>query len=231
MSNIMKKRISALLLIVAICIASYLIIEETFPRWFHISDVPESDELDRPTPTLPTEPEDPIIPDEVDGLPVGKLVITPERTQYIGGTLTLRIPAIEVVATVNNGTEPDDLRSGVGLYEYAQLPGEGNRNVSIAGHRNGLSQGKVTDKAPFYYIDRLKEGDYIYLVDKTNIYRYVWQSTEIVEADDWNPIYTTGTSCITITSCHPIGISDHRIIVRGELDDIFTGDEVHNYNF
>jgi sortase (surface protein transpeptidase) len=34
-------------------------------------------------------------------------------------------------------------------------------------------------------------------------------------------IRTAGYSCLTITSCHPIGISDHRIVVRGRLDEIF----------
>lgn len=231
MSNKIKKRIGIFLLVSAICFASYIIIKVTDPPWTHADRAPESAELEDPAPTPTPEPEDPIVPDEVDGLPVGKLVITPERSLYKGGALTLRIPVIDVIATVNNGTKPDNLRNGVGLYEYAQMPGEGNRNVSLAGHRNGLSNGRITDKAPFYYIDLLKEGDYIYLADESNIYRYVWQSCEIVEADDWSPIYTTGSSCITLTSCHPIGISDHRIIVRGELDSIFSGEDVYNYNY
>lgn len=168
-------------------------------------------------------------PEESDALPVGKLVISPERTAYEDGALTLTIPALGVVRTVHDGTDSEDLQKGVGLYEYAQLPGEGNRNVSIAGHRNGISNGKITDRAPFYYVDTLMEGDYLYLADSENIYRYLWESCTIVEADDWTPIYTTGSSCITLTSCHPIGVSDHRIVVRGTLDRIFPYDDAFDY--
>ncbi|HEX3000459.1 MAG TPA: class E sortase [Armatimonadota bacterium] len=119
--------------------------------------------------------------------------------------------------------------SGAYLGHFPVFPGEGNRNVSIAGHRNGISNGKITDHAPFYYIDTLAEGDYLYLIDSTNIYRYLWESCTIVEADDWSPIYTTGKSCLTITSCHPIGVSDHRIVVRAALDKIFPYDK--NFDF
>lgn len=182
-----------------------------------------------PVPDVTPSPQATDTPDEVDGLPVGKLVITPERKLYEDGDLTLRIPALSVERTVHDGTDTEDLNNGVGLYEYAQLPGEGNRNVSIAGHRNGISHGQITDKAPFYYIDTLKEGDYIYLTDSEHVYRYLWDSCVIVEANDWSPIFTTGYSCITLTSCHPIGVSDHRIILRGLLDEIFPYEKNFDY--
>lgn len=169
-------------------------------------------------------------PDEVDGLPVGKWVITPERKSYVEDSLTLYIPALNVTRAVHDGTTAAALSRGVGLYEYAQLPGEGNRNVSIAGHRNGLDQnGNITDHAPFYYVDQLQNGDYLYLYDSRYIYRYVYEKTWVVEADDWSPIATTGDSCLTITSCTPIGVSDHRIVVRGLLDKII--DYSSDYDF
>ena len=175
------------------------------------------------TPPPPEEPAPSVPPTGVvDGLEVGKWYITPERKAYREGSLTLSLPAISISRAVANGTDAAALNRGVGLYEYAQLPGEGNRNVSLAGHRNGLDKnGNVTDRAPFYYVDLLGEGDYLYLYDGTSIYRYLYQSTWVVEADDWAPIATTGESCLTITSCTPIGVSDHRIVVRGVLDEIF----------
>ncbi|MGI6028454.1 MAG: sortase [Candidatus Heteroscillospira sp.] len=179
------------------------------------------------TPPATTEPE--ASPDMVDGLPVGKLIATRERAEYTLPELMLRIPALGVKYGVYDGTSSQELRYGVGLYDYAQMPGDGNRNTSIAGHRNSVVNGKVTDAAPFYYIDTLGEGDYIYLTDDDHIYRYVWQECYVVEADDWSPIYTTGYSCITLTSCHPIGISDHRIIVRGLLDAILENDGNYDY--
>ena len=185
---------------------------------------------DDPTPTTaapPASQQEVTAPQEVDGLPVGKWVITPERKAYTDQALTLHLPAIQVTRPVYNGTDSAALRKGVGLYDYAQLPGQGNRNVSLAAHRNGLdAKGAVTDHAPFYYIDQLKEGDYLYLSDSQQIYCYRYDSTWVVEPDDWNPIATTGFSCLTLTSCTPIGVSDHRIVVRGVLDQIieYTSD-------
>lgn len=175
-----------------------------------------------PSPTPSAAPDDTGAPIETDALPVGKLVITPERQAYEDGSLSLYIPAIGITRTLWSGTDEATLSKGVGLYDYAQLPGEGIRNVSMAGHRNGLDQyGNITDRAPFYYVDTLGEGDYFYITGNGSIYRYLYQETWVVESDDWSPIYTTDESCMTITSCEPIGISDHRIVVRALLDATF----------
>jgi len=154
-------------------------------------------------------------------LPVGRLVLTRERTEYVNKSLTLVIPALDKVIPVHDGTSEAVLHAmEAGLYEYAQLPGWGTRNVSLAGHRNTSRGGIITDNAPFYYVDLLKEGDYLYLHDYEWVYRYEWESCFIIEQDDWSVIRTTEYSVVTITSCHPIGISNQRIVVRGRLVEI-----------
>lgn len=186
------------------------------------SDVPAIETV----PTPKDEPEPSQVAETASGteaqedLPYDKLFITVERQKYKDGDLGLIIPKLGINGPVWDGTDTATLNKGACLYEYAQLPGEGNRNVSIAGHRNGRVNGKVTDDAIFYYIDTLGEGDYLYLEDAGHIYRYKYLDTFVVEADDWGPIYSQGFSCLTLTSCTPIGISDHRIIVRGQLDVI-----------
>lgn len=179
-----------------------------------------------PTPTVSVSP-DPAIED--DGLPHDKLFITVERQAYKDGDLSLQIPKLNVNVPVLNGVDAKTLLKGIGLYDYAQLPGEGDRNVSIAGHRNGLRNGKITDNMPFYYIDTLAEGDYLYLTDSEHIYQYDYDSTEVVEPDDWGPIYSQGFSCLTLTSCTPIGVADHRIIVRGRLAQILPLSDDYEY--
>lgn len=183
--------------------------------------------LDDPALESPPEPEETAYQtgDVVDGLPVGKWAITQERREYTDGALRLVIPKLAVDIPILGGTDAGTLLKGVGLYDYAQLPGEGNRNVSIAGHRNGLRNGKITDNMPFYYLDTLAEGDYLYLSDKDHIYRYCFESATVVESDDWSPIATTGESCLTLTTCTPIGVSDHRLIIRGCLDEILPAGE------
>lgn len=154
-------------------------------------------------------------------LPYDKLFITKERQNYQTGDLVLIIPKLSLKEPVQSGTDTASLNQGPGLYDYAQLPGEGNRNVSIAAHRNKSRNGIITEWF-FYYIDTMCEGDYVYLVSKDKIYRYIYDKTTVVEENDWSPIYSQGFSCITLTSCEPIGIADHRIVVRGKLDAIDT---------
>lgn len=151
-----------------------------------------------------------------DDLPYDKLFITPERQSYESGDLTLIIPKLDFKEEIENGTDADSLNLGPGLYEYAQLPGDGNRNVSVAAHRNTRRNGKIGVWF-FYYIDTLTTGDYLYLIDDSNIYQYEYEKTTIVDPYDWDPIYSQGYSCLTLTSCEPIGISTHRIIVVSKL--------------
>lgn len=165
-----------------------------------------------PTPTLD-------LYSRSEDLPYDELFITEERQAYETGDLTLIIPKLSLKEKVQNGTSKEALAKGPGLYDYAQLPGEGDRNVSIAAHRNKSRNGVISEWF-FYYIDTLCDGDYIYLTDKKQIYRYIYDQTTIVEENDWSPIYSQGVSCVTLTSCEPIGVADHRIIVRATLDDI-----------
>ena len=95
-----------------------------------------------PAPSLAPTPEpEPVptpseTPEETgDELPTGVWAITEERQAYVEDSLTLYIPCIDITRAVHDGTDEATLNRGVGLYEYAQLPGEGNRNVSMAGHR------------------------------------------------------------------------------------------------
>lgn len=176
------------------------------------SMMPKSKEHPSPQPTLD-------LYSRSEDIPYDKLFITEERRNYKTGELTLIIPKLSLVEPVQNGTSTEALALGPGLYDYAQLPGEGDRNVSIAAHRNHSRNGVISEWF-FYYIDTLEDGDYMYLTDTNHIYRYRYDQTTIVEEDDWSPIYSQGFSCITLTSCEPIGVADHRIIVRGILDQI-----------
>ena len=172
-----------------------------------------------PTPTPLTYKE--VLEEPEDGLPTDKVFVTETRKNYRSGDLRLIIPKLEVDESILNGVDENTLLQGEGLYDYAQLPGEGRSNTSIAGHRNWIRGGKITLDQPFSFLDTLGEGDYLYLVYGENIYQYLFEYQEVVEPDDWGPIYKTDHSCVTLTTCTPVGVSDHRLIVRGALVDIF----------
>jgi LPXTG-site transpeptidase (sortase) family protein len=156
-------------------------------------------------------------------IPEGELVITAQRRNYRAEDLMLVIPKLELEVTVQNGTDYETLKNGPGLYEYAQVPSEGeDGNVSIAGHRDIYG-------SHFYAIDTMEEGDLIYLVYQGKVYVYEYEKTEIVEPNDWSVIQSKGYPCVTLTSCDPIGTTLHRIIVTGRRTEIVDYSE--NFEF
>lgn len=187
-----------------------------------------------PTPSAPAPTPTPLTYKEVleepeDGLPTDKVFVTETRKAYQSGDMQLIIPRLDVEEPILNGVDDQTLLQGEGLYDYAQLPGEGRANTSIAGHRNWIRGGKITLDQPFSFLDTLAEGDYLYLVYGENIYQYLFEYQEVVEPDDWGPIYKTDHSCVTLTTCTPVGVSDHRLIVRGALVDIIPFSEDYTY--
>lgn len=158
-------------------------------------------------PEAQPEPQPPPAPE----IPNGLLLITTQREAYKSGELRLVIPKLQIDQPVQGGVSDADLKAGPGLYDYAQLPNEPGGNVSIAGHRD--IHGSV-----FYYVDQLTTGDKMYLVYQDTIYIYTYVETKIVKPTDWGPIHTQGFSCLTLTSCDPIGTSRNRIIITSRLE-------------
>ncbi|MDR2088408.1 MAG: sortase [Clostridiales Family XIII bacterium] len=188
----------------------------------------ETAEGELPGGDLPVPWLDDGLPDPADALPADKLFITEERRNYREKDLRLVIPVLEFDEPVYDGTDAATLNRGACLYEVSQLPGKGNRNVSIAGHRNGVKNGKITEIL-FYHLDKVGEGDYLYLCDDEKVFRYLYKYTVTVEEDDWSEIYSKGYSSLTLTTCTPIGVADHRLIVCAALDGIFRKTE--NFDF
>jgi sortase A len=134
-------------------------------------------------------------------------------TVKVGEPLTrLEIPAIDVDVVVVEGTTLSALQAGAGHYPKTPLPGESG-NVAIAGHR-------TTYGKPFNRMDELEPGDRVILT--TPIGRHVYEieaRPRVVEFDDWSVIkrYPKHGSFLTLTSCHPEGSADYRIVTRARL--------------
>ena len=145
-------------------------------------------------------------------LPADTLYISEGRRQYTQGKMTLIIPSIDVYTPVGESTEPDGLKEMPGLYEFSQLPDIGDVNVSIAGHRDIYDQ-------IFLHTDQIASGDYAYLLYGDMVYRYIYRDTKIVKPNNWDVIKPQGFSCLTLTTCDPVGTTLNRLIVRLELID------------
>lgn len=115
---------------------------------------------------------------------------------------------------VVEGVTLDHLKRGPGHYPQTAGPGQ-EGNFAISGHR-------TTYGAPFYHLDRLREGDEIHVVDRQQReWVYVVKRQEIVAPTAlWvigeDPL-DTGVPTMTLTTCHPRFSAAQRMIVFAEL--------------
>ena len=141
----------------------------------------------------------------------GKSIVSNERSDYVDGSMILILPELQISTAVSDGTSKENLSGHPGLFEMSDMPGEGDRNVSIAGHRN---------RKNFYYLDRIGDGDRVYLVYDGYIYTYLFYDRTKVLPTEWGVISTQGFSCCTLITCTPIRIASHRMVVRFVLEKI-----------
>lgn len=119
---------------------------------------------------------------------------------------------------ISEGTGSDVLdHLGIGYYPRTQLPGESG-NFAVAAHRQTHGQA-------FWNIDKLTDGDYLYVQTREGYYTYSYRTTEIVEPSDvgvllpvpHQPGQRPDTSLLTLTSCDPPFTTRMRIIAYAEL--------------
>ncbi|MFZ5897810.1 MAG: class E sortase [Bacillota bacterium] len=151
------------------------------------------------------EVENPVI-SEINAVP-GEHRNTTPATEF--NDFIIEIPKIALKAVVLKGTAPQTLSKGPGWYEQSALPGQGN--TAIAGHRTMYG-------GWFKHIDKLVEGDNIFLTGDGKRFVYAVEYVKVVPATDWRAIKATDTSVLTLTTCHPSG-KVNRLVVRAKLID------------
>ncbi|MBG6084718.1 class E sortase [Zhihengliuella flava] len=125
----------------------------------------------------------------------------------------------DYVRPVSSGVGLEVLNTvGIGHYPQTQRPGEAG-NFALAGHRQ--THGQV-----FYSIDRLTDGDRLYVQTAEGFYQYRYRSTEIVTPATGEvlapvphqPGVQPTESLLTLTSCHPLYTTRERIIAYAVLE-------------
>ncbi|GIF70428.1 hypothetical protein Ais01nite_84630 [Asanoa ishikariensis] len=133
----------------------------------------------------------------------------------IHGIAKLYIPALAQEWVVVDGVTQADIRYAPGHYPDTALPGQIG-NFSVAGHRN---------RATFWRLDELNNGDSIVVEDKENWYVYHVVKTRIVKPTQVEvvapvpmlPGSKPTKAMVTLTTCNPKFDNYQRLIVHGEL--------------
>ncbi|WP_409270848.1 class D sortase [Neobacillus sp. SCS-31] len=127
----------------------------------------------------------------------------PEFGEVVG---LLEIPAIHSELAIVEGTDPDDLKKGVGHYEGSYFPGEGGQIV-LSGHRDTV----------FRRLGELKAGDVLTIRMPNTDTQYEITNTKIVDAEDRSIItLQKEKEELIVTTCYPfsyVGNAPERYII------------------
>ncbi len=124
---------------------------------------------------------------------------------------SIEIPKLNMTQNLYEGVELTVLNVGPGHWPGTAQPG-GYGNTVIAGHR-------VTHSKPFRNVDKLENGDDIFVTHNNETFNYKVSGTEIVYPKDiWIVDQTPGFR-LTLFACHPPGSASQRIVIYAELVD------------
>lgn len=161
---------------------------------------------------------------QVEGDDDGPVKLGPDGPVGPGrAVFQLRIPAIDLDQIVVEGVGTEELKKGPGHYpscregfdrplctEFKEVwPGQDGR-VIVSGHR-------TTYGAPFFDLDKLKQGDEILTRTKWGDFTYEVTETRIVQPDSLAIAIQSDEPEIVLTTCNPKYSAAQRLIVFGKL--------------
>lgn len=122
------------------------------------------------------------------------------------------IPSIDVKLPLYHGTAESTLQKGLGHLFGSALPvgGPGTRAV-ITGH-TGLTNATLFDD-----LDRVKEGDAIYVETFGETLKYEVFETEVVLPTEVSGLVPVeDEDLLTLITCTPYGVNTHRLLVHAQ---------------
>lgn len=141
----------------------------------------------------------------------GRLVIPPD-----GIMATVRYPRLGINLPVRHGTGSDSLDRGAGHLYGTSLPVGGENTHAVISAHSGLADQLMFDKLNGFGM-KAEQGDVFYLdvLGETLAYKVV--SINVVDPDDFTKLkIESGRDLVTLLTCTPYGVNDHRLLVTGE---------------
>lgn len=136
-------------------------------------------------------------------------ILNVDRSEIMG---YVKIPCISVDLPINHGTSAEVLERGIGHLAASSFPIGGKSTHAVLTGHTGLSSAKL-----FTDLTEMKKGDlfFIHVLDKKLAYR-VDQITVVKPEDTRNLQIIDGEDHVTLLTCTPYGVNDHRLLVRGK---------------
>lgn len=155
----------------------------------------------------------------------GITALDPTVTTAVGPDNRLMIPKLNVDVPVNFGIPNDTdsvnaaMENGVAQFSIpgaSAMPGEIG-NLVITGHSAGDIYSNNQYKFIFSGLERLTNGDLIYIDYQETRYTYSVTKMETVEPDNVAAlVYDTDKPMLTLITCTPLGTARYRLLVTAE---------------
>lgn len=127
----------------------------------------------------------------------------------------VEIPSINVYLPIYYGTSEKVLEDGAGVVLNTSLPVGGKGSHSVISAHTGMASKKL-----FTDLNLMKEGDMFFIHVLNKNFAYKVDQIKVVlptETDDLQ--IEKDKDLVTLLTCTPFGINDHRLLVRGERID------------
>ena len=136
-------------------------------------------------------------------------ILNVDRSEIMG---YVKIPCISVDLPIYHGTSAEVLERGIGHLAASSFPIGGESTHAVLTGHTGLSSAKL-----FTDLTEMKKGDlfFIHVLDKKLAYR-VDRITVVKPDDTRNLQIIDGEDHVTLLTCTPYGVNDHRLFVRGK---------------
>ena len=133
--------------------------------------------------------------------------------QKDGAMAYIIIPKINVYLPVAHGTKDSELEYETGHIYGTSLPfGGDSTHAVIAGHTGLISNRIFTD------LTKLAKGDKFYIRILDEEHAYTVEDIRVLLPGDCDPYLQVedGKDLVTLYTCTPYGINDHRLLVTGK---------------
>ena len=136
-------------------------------------------------------------------------ILNVDRSEIMG---YVKIPCISVDLPIYHGTSAEVLERGIGHLAASSFPIGGESTHAVLTGHTGLSSAKL-----FTDLTEMKKGElfFIHVLDKKLAYR-VDRITVVKPDDTRNLQIIDGEDHVTLLTCTPYGVNDHRLLVRGK---------------
>lgn len=125
------------------------------------------------------------------------------------------VPSINTYLPIYYGTSKEVLDEGAGVVGNTSLPVGGKGTHSVLSAHTGMASKKL-----FTDLNLVKEGDIFFIHVLNQNFAYQVDQIKVVLPEETEDLYIEkDKDYVTLLTCTPFGINDHRLLVRGTRID------------